>query len=415
MYSTNKYNDFRRFKSPNACPICGNEVPVSDLFCENCGMRMHNHRLSDRRGEINRLNRTSSTPADMTPPETAAYGTKKLSDMPKLKALVDGCKASYSNPSPDLRTEIEAFLAKTHESVNEIIAGDAIDREELERLGQCFIEERDFGLDRCTEAAKEIFNLGMFMSWANRSSEQKMLLAGVYAKEVAEAFKLVRYMGIRFMDLQPGVMGRNRGDGFLDLSNMLVAELKHQPSPFQIIDTITHELRHQYQFEAIQGYHKVPEVVVKEWMISAQIYRNDVESCCLDPWGYHYNPMEIDARYAGETVVRNITRDWFNAKYGKQEKAIGKSALRQRLVQEGYSEHILDKTVDNLLQLKGGAAAMLNSWLNKGVRPEFDNIEGISSRFLRERLKMKEPAIILSYGMLTNNPIATSKHLKSLL
>ena len=73
-----------------------------------------------------------------------------------------------------------------------------------------------------------------------------------------------------------------------------------------------HELRHQYQSEAIRGYHNVPDDVRQEWATAEQIYNYD-QPYCYDPWGYTYNPLEIDARFSGETVVRNVTHDMFNA------------------------------------------------------------------------------------------------------
>lgn len=34
-----------------------------------------------------------------------------------------------------------------------------------------------------------------------------------------------------------------------------------------------------------------------------------------DPWGYKYNPLETDARYAGESVVREMTKDYMTGNY----------------------------------------------------------------------------------------------------
>lgn len=443
MFNANKYN-YSRYKSPNTCPICGNEVPVSSLFCEQCGMRMHNHQLKHTFN--NQFARESSQPRTMS--NAATSHTASLHNIHKpynrsgMEATFDSFRESIKIDSLDSRYDVDDLLDQMQVSVENRIFEDFTERKIFEKLGKGFVEQRDFGLDKCTEAAKEIFNLGVFMSWANLYSEQKMSLALAYAQKVAEAFELMRFKGVSFEDMH--VWGFNRGDGIVHLSNNLVAERKHNPhnghrypivreivetpeikdypyelpdillSPFLIIDTITHELRHQYQFEAVEGYHNVPEEVVKEWMISAQIYHNDVESSCFDPWGYTYNPREVDARYAGETVVRNISRDWFNAKGLKGKKTIDRILLRQSLSREGYPERMLDSTVHSLLQLEGKAAAMLEAWLNKGTKPEFDNIEGVNSDLLRNRLRMKEPAIILSYGMLVNNPSRSSRYFKSL-
>lgn len=95
---------------------------------------------------------------------------------------------------------------------------------------------------------------------------------------------------------------------------------------------------------------------------------------------------------------------------------IDRQELKNRLIQEGYVEAFgLDQTIDRLLNLDGKAEEMLKAWMEEGAIPEFGEIEGIDSQILREKLKMKEPAIILSYGMLQKDPKANSIHLKNLL
>lgn len=95
---------------------------------------------------------------------------------------------------------------------------------------------------------------------------------------------------------------------------------------------------------------------------------------------------------------------------------IDRQELKNRLIQEGYVEAFgLDQTIDRLLNLDGKATEMLKAWMEESVIPEFDEIEGIDSKVLREQLKMKEPAIILSYGMLQKDPKLNSIHLKNLL
>lgn len=95
---------------------------------------------------------------------------------------------------------------------------------------------------------------------------------------------------------------------------------------------------------------------------------------------------------------------------------IDRQELKSRLIQEGYVEAFgLDQTIERLVNLDGKAAEMLKAWMDERIIPEFDEIEGIDSKVLREQLKMKEPAIILSYGMLQKDPKANSIHLKNLL
>lgn len=247
--------------------------------------------------------------ASMIHPAIVAYGLHKLSEMPAVKEAVEGCKASISDTLSDWSHKIDEFFIGIYDSVKDFFTGNDADAKAIENLGSNFMEERDFGLDKCSEAAKEIFNPGVIENWANLSLEQRKEIAGAYAAEVANAFELQNFTGVYFEDLDQGVMGYNNGDGSIHLSNTLIAPWT---SPLEIMNTITHELRHQYQFEAVQGYHNVADDVRKEWATAQEIYSYD-QPYCYDPWGYTYNPLEIDARYAGETVVRNVTHDMINA------------------------------------------------------------------------------------------------------
>lgn len=398
------------YKSSYVCPICGNEVPASELFCEKCGMRIHAHQPV-KPNEGDKLHRTASTHVDMRQPSTTKYGLRSLSEMPDVKAVVDDCMTSLMDSHLDIDKLIENYEGKVFADIKDIIEGDTTDKEVFESLGANFIEERDFGLDKCTHAAKEIFNPGVIMGWTPLKLPYRMGIFEAYAKEVAYAFELVTYRGIIYKDFEEeDVLGENNGDGWLYLSNSLKDPRR---SPFEIIDTITHELRHQYQDEAIRGHHNVPADVKEEWTIADRIY-NDKYPCCFNPWGYNYNALEIDARYAGETVVRNVSHDLFNIKSVNYKGGIDRQQLRVRLSREGYDGELLEQTAASLLKLKGVAADMFRLWLNNGIRPEFNDIEGINSRFLREHYNMKDPAIILSYGMLLTNPVQNSKCLKHL-
>lgn len=406
MISVNN-NDAYKLKSPTCCPICGSNVIVGELFCEMCGMRIHNHQHQECVKDIVRQNSQQSALTNRNQSSVTRYGMHSLSERSDLRMVINKCKSSQNTLYS--KNIIEDLRNRVLDDISDIIADDVTDITMFESLGIRFIETRDFGLDRCTEAVKEIFNLGVLMSWAHLSIEQRAELSGVYAKEVAKAFELVRYNGCVFDNLE-NAWGQNNGDGTIWLSNNLLDPVN---SPLRIIDTITHESRHQYQFEAIEGYHNIPKEVVKEWTIANQIYNEDKPSC-YDPWGYNYNPVEIDARYAAETVVRNVTQFLFNVKFANRKSLIDSQQLKYRLIQEGYSGALLEQAVKNLLKLKGSAAEMLNSWLEYRIVPQFDYIYGVNSTFLREQLKMKDPAIILSYGLLMNNPSRNSKYLKGL-
>lgn len=169
----------------------------------------------------------------------------------------------------------------------------------------------EYGLKECTDCAKEVFTPEVIENWGNLSPEERAKVAMDYADKVSESFGLSKYHGVVIEDMQPGCNGYNRGDGYAHLNANLI---KGDASPFQVMDTITHELRHQYQMECLGGYHPIPEETYKEWKKGLEIYTND-SPWAYDPWGYKYNPLELDARYAGESVVREISKDYINENY----------------------------------------------------------------------------------------------------
>ena len=96
---------------------------------------------------------------------------------------------------------------------------------------------------------------------------------------------------------------------------------------------------------------------------------------------------------------------------------IDRNQLKERLIDEGYiPEFGIENTIDNLLNLQNledkSAYDMLVEWMETGKVRKFDPIEGIDLKYLRTTLKMKDPAIILAYGMLIYDPKSNAIFLK---
>lgn len=140
------------------------------------------------------------------------------------------------------------------------------------------------------------------------SSDEHEKICRMYAADVANAFELKAYKGIIFEEMDGFTLGTNNGDGFIHLNIKMLSAME---TPLKLVDTITHELRHQYQSECVQRFHDVSEEVIKEWTKGYEIYTTN-QPWAYDPWGYKYNPLEIDARYAGESVIRGMTKDFIN-------------------------------------------------------------------------------------------------------
>ncbi len=253
-------------------------------------------------------------------PTIIAYGANRVSEIPEVQEKIEDFKEAFSDKISDTKEAISDFFTTIGENIKEFTNGvyegvkeffegskEAEDKE-FESYPREFSETREFGLDHCVEAAKEYFNPGVIENWANLSANDRAAISYAYAAEVAKAFQLENYKGVIFEEMAPGTLGSNCGDGYIHLT---VDYLNPENTPLGIVDTITHELRHQYQMECIAGYHDVPDEVRNEWAVAKAIYTTD-GACSYDPWGYMYNPLETDSRFAGETVVREMTKDMIN-------------------------------------------------------------------------------------------------------
>ena len=139
------------------------------------------------------------------------YTFHKLSQMPVVGIKIDDFHES-------VKEDVCDFFKGTYENVKDFFA-DKSDTQALKGLGEDFYETREFGIDKCSAAAKEIFNPGVIDNWMNLSLTERQGISKAYAAEVAEAFKLEKYSGVIFEDLESGVLGYNNGDGSIHITN----------------------------------------------------------------------------------------------------------------------------------------------------------------------------------------------------
>lgn len=259
---------------------------------------------------------------NMTPASIAlvSYGVYKATEIPAVKEVINDCKESIAEKLSDFKGTTEEILETIGKNIDEFTAGiyDSVkeffsstkdsDEHDSRLLSKEFSETRGFGIDHCVEAACDLFNGGVISEWMNLTYDERAQICYLYADKVAEAFELENYKGVIFEQLEQGTLGYNCGDGYIHLTLDLLSPYN---TPLNLIDTITHELRHQYQSECVNGYHDVSDEVRKEWAVASDIYTTG-DAWCYDPWGYEYNPLEIDSRYAGQTVVRELTSRLIN-------------------------------------------------------------------------------------------------------
>lgn len=175
------------------------------------------------------------------------------------------------------------------------------------------VEAREYGVKECADVAKACFTPEIIQAWGLMNLESRDKVIQEYANGIGEAMG-INFKGIVWeqFPIENGMYtyGYNAGDGYVHLNVDMLADpgqLMH------VVDTVAHEARHQLQNEAIENPSKFPidEATIKEWTVGREIYTLDQPSA-YDPWGYTYNPMETDARYFGESMVRELTKDLIN-------------------------------------------------------------------------------------------------------
>lgn len=220
-------------------------------------------------------------------------------DIPSVKEF-DQTPEWSDDLSPDeLRSEIDPFFS-TPESQEVPVSEDSLERNNE------YIDEREYGLKECSEAAKDIFSREILLEWKNMSYKERKEIAERYAKAISAGLG-IEPGRVYFIPWPENQRGRNVGDGNIYLNADFLGNPKNV---IDLIDTIAHEIRHQFQMEAVatpERFGFSPEVA-QEWRYGLKYYTTDYATQ-YDPWGYHYNPVEIDARYFGETIVREVTKD----------------------------------------------------------------------------------------------------------
>jgi predicted Zn-dependent protease len=212
----------------------------------------------------------------------------------------------YSQPAENqeysLNTALNAFKEFDSSTDKKIIEASIAETKEKANV-------REYGVKACCDAAKESFTKEVLADWGKMSDKQREKIVTEYAGKIGNGLN-IDYKGIVYEKMSPNIAGYNKGDGHVYLNKEL---LKHPAAVGHIIDTVAHEARHQMQSEAIKNPEKfgVDKATVNEWKYATETYTQD-NATAKDPWGYHYNALELDARYFGETVVRELRKDIIN-------------------------------------------------------------------------------------------------------
>ena len=184
---------------------------------------------------------------------------------------------------------------------------------DAKETGSEIVEAREYGVKECADVAKRCFTPEVIRAWGLMNMEARNQVVQGYAKGIGEAMG-INFKGIvwEHFPIENGMYtyGYNAGDGYVHLNVDMLADPAYL---MHLVDTVAHEARHQLQTEAIENPSKFPIDVatIKEWTYGRNTYTLDMPTA-YDPWGYTYNPMETDARYFGEAMVRELTKDIIN-------------------------------------------------------------------------------------------------------
>jgi hypothetical protein len=98
-------------------------------------------------------------------------------------------------------------------------------------------------------------------------------------------------------------------------------------------------------------------------------------------------------------------------------KKISDDELRERLLESNYpnDEVILRATIESIRNLGSAAGAVFENWYATGKISGFEEIEGITPDFLRERHNMEDVGIIIAYDMLSKDGKSAAHLLKRAL
>lgn len=184
---------------------------------------------------------------------------------------------------------------------NESVALEAINPEIFET--ECFISEFDeVRTNETAEIMAEVFSKDVSENWVEMSLEEKSSKINEYYIKAGENLG-IETKGVIVEPLeceQPGMIsfGYNSGDGYIHINENVLNDPSYLE---QVLDTATHEMRHQFQNDVLalpEDFADIPQDVLNKWEYEMQ--PENYISPDYDYQGYYEQAIECDARdFAG--------------------------------------------------------------------------------------------------------------------
>lgn len=152
-------------------------------------------------------------------------------------------------------------------------------------------DSRIYGIEKASDVVKDMFSQDVLKEWKNMSEHHRKTYLEKYGDKIAE------------------VLGINFKGGADDSGKIYIMPTLYK-NPSKVIDainTIYHEIRHEFQIQAIRNPDKfhVDEKSYKEWKVAKEAY-SLIEASALGPFDYEYTPLELDAIHFGEGIISNL-------------------------------------------------------------------------------------------------------------
>lgn len=157
--------------------------------------------------------------------------------------------------------------------------------------------------EKASDAMMEVFDQQTLSEWGKMSLEQRSEKLNEYYETLGQSLG-IDAKGVVIEDLYTkvgeGTQGYNSGDGYLHLD---YRNLQDPEKLLEVLNTTTHEARHQLQNEAIADPSKFPEIspsLIGEWEHNMQNY----DSGNFGYESYYNQGVEVDARaFAGDVLI----------------------------------------------------------------------------------------------------------------
>lgn len=168
-----------------------------------------------------------------------------------------------------------------------------------------FISEIDeTRVDETAEIMAEVFPEEVLSNWSELSLDEKTEKLNEYYIRAGENLG-INTKGVIVEDMptpsEPGtvIFGYNSGDGYIHINEACVENPAYLG---EVLDTATHEMRHQFQNDVIanpDAFSDIPTEVVETWEYEFDHYINPD----YDFQGYMEQAIECDARDNSENVM----------------------------------------------------------------------------------------------------------------